>query len=834
MLTWTPPGAVSWISRIGADAVRTLRNIRAGLVVLNALVMVTCAVMLWGLWRADIRMTETRAINAVRLTEQSATAMLDKASIVLEVAARQVERQMRGGKIDPSQVATIVSAHSEQIPELLRITLFDPQGTQVCPSTEPRCKPFSISDREHFLHLSQHPDAPIKLYGPYTSRLDSQLILVLARSLRTPDGKFAGAISGVVPLSSLQALVATPNLGPHGSVSIRAGNLDLLVRQPPLPQGAEPATTRWISPELQASVDKNPNEGIFRANAPVDGIDRVIGYRRLTRYPLYVLAGIAADDFLSGWRIQVGWTIGFLALFAAASWQVAHATAVSLRRQTMAQKLYHQAPCGYHTLDDQGRYLSINATELSWLGCIEQDVVRKMRPTDFFTDEGKAVFAKHFPQLKQAGHLEGVEVDLVGRHGEVRRVQVSAKAMIDERTGFWMSNSVMHDITALHQARQQLLALTQEQGVMLNTDLVGILKVKDRCIVWANHGAERLFGYAGNEMSGMLARQLYGDEATYIRVGQESFAAMDAGQPYRTQLQMVRKDGLPVWIDVNAVYLSAQLREVMLVLADITPIKKMEESRVRAVELDAQNAQLRETARLQNEFLSNMSHELRTPLNAIIGFSQLLAAGTVKPDSPKYSSYIQQIGASGEHLLNLIDTILDYASVEAGKMTFSPTPTDVRDALRDVIDLVQMQSAKKQLNLALEVSPDMQQVITDPVRLKQMLLSLLDNAIKFSHPGGQITVRAQWVDQDFWSLQVEDHGIGIAKADLPKLFTPFVQLSSGTTKAYGGTGLGLTLLRRLVLAEGGKVDVHSEPGQGTVFTLTLPRNLNAAGNVLRS
>ena len=145
-----------------------------------------------------------------------------------------------------------------------------------------------------------------------------------------------------------------------------------------------------------------------------------------------------------------------------------------------------------------------------------------------------------------------------------------------------------------------------------------------------------------------------------------------------------------------------------------------------------------------------------------------------------------------------------------------------------------MQSAKKQLHLALEVSPDMQQVITDPVRLKQMLLSLLDNAIKFSHPGGQITVRAQWVDQDFWSLQVEDHGIGIAKADLPKLFAPFVQLSSGSTKAYGGTGLGLTLLRRLVLAEGGKVDVRSEPGQGTSFTLTLPRNLNAAGNVLRS
>ncbi|MDE2593247.1 MAG: PAS domain-containing protein [Burkholderiales bacterium] len=834
MVTWTPPGSASWISHIGADAVRTVRNVRLGLITLNVLVMATCAVMLWELWRADVRMAETRAINAVRLTEQSATAILDKATIVLEVAAEQVESQMQGPRVQPAQVSRLAANHKAQIPELLRITIFDTQGTRVCPTTEPACKAANISDRDYFASMSQHPDDSIQLHGPYISRVDSRPILLLARSLRSHDGLFAGIIMGVVPLTSLQTLVATPNLGPHGSVSIRTAHLDLLVRQPPIPPEAALSPHRMVSPELVTSVALNPSEGVFRARAAMDDVDRVMAYRRVPRYPLYIQTGVAADDFLASWRIQLAWTLGFLTLFAAASWLVAHITAVSLRRQAMAQKLYHEAPCGYHTLDEQGHYLSINATELKWLGCEEKDVIRQLKPTDFFTDEGKANFALTFPQLKQVGHLQGIEVDLVGRHGEIRRVQINAKVMVDEQTGFWMSNSVMHDITALHQARQQLEALTKEQGVMLDTDLVGIFKVQNRCVIWANHGAERLFGYTANEWRNMPTRQLYDDEETYHRIGQECFAALDAGKPYRTQLQMVRKNGLPAWIDVNAVYLSAQTNEVMLIAADITPIKLMEESRVRAVELDAQNAQLRETSRLQNEFLSNMSHELRTPLNAIIGFAQLLTAGLLKPDAPKYATCIQQIGSSGEHLLRLIETMLDYALVEAGKMVFSPTPTPLRQALQEVMDLCQPHSARKNLNLALDVSPDLQQVIADPVRLKQMLQSLLDNAIKFSQPGGQITVRAQVVDDDFWSMQVEDHGIGIAKADLPKLFAPFVQLSSGASKSHGGTGLGLTLLRRLVLAQGGQVDVRSELGQGTVFTLTLPRVLKTAGQSHRS
>lgn len=830
MLTWTPPGTVSWPRQVGTDAVRTLRNVRLGLVTLNVLVTATCVIMLWASWRADIRLTETRVTDAARLTEQTATAMLDKASIVLEVAGAHIERQMQGDRIDATSVAEIVSAHAPQIPELLRITIFDAKGTQVCLLRDPNCKQANISDRDYFVRLHEHPNESIKLYGPYISRLDARTIVLLARSLRPPGGDFAGVATGVVPLQRLQSLVETPDLGPAGSAAIRSASLDLLARHPELPRDVNLATNKMIPSALQAAIEQNPDEGVFRATAGTDGVDRLMAYRRLPRYPLYVQMGMAADDFLASWRRQVAWTLGFLVLFFATSWQVAHATAISLRRQAMAQKLYDQAPCGYHTLNAEGLYLSINATELKWLGCQEQDVIQKLRPSDFFTDEGKAVYSEHFPKLRQTGLVNGVEVDLMSRQGDVRRVLIEARAMTDERTGFWMSNSVMYDITALHQARQQLQALAKEQGAMLDNDLVAIAKLKNRRVLWANQGANRIFGYTQAEWQNMSVRRLYADEATYLRIGQACYGALNAGQPYRTQLQMVRKDATPVWIDLHALYLSADAGEMMVVLADFTPIKLVEEARVRAVELDAQNAQLRETSRLQNEFLSNLSHELRTPLNAIIGFSQILASGAAQPGSPKHASYIKQIGASGKHLLGLIETMLDYATVEAGKMRFAPEPTPVSEALREVIELLRQSIDNKQLDVRLDVDNGLRMVTTDPVRLKQMLLSLLDNAVKFSNKGGQIVVRAHPVDDSYWSLQVQDNGIGIAQSDLPRLFNPFVQLSAGSTKTYGGTGLSLTLLKRLVHAQGGKVDVLSELGQGSLFTLTLPHVLKADGN----
>jgi signal transduction histidine kinase len=330
----------------------------------------------------------------------------------------------------------------------------------------------------------------------------------------------------------------------------------------------------------------------------------------------------------------------------------------------------------------------------------------------------------------------------------------------------------------------------------------------------------------------MPSRRLFPDDESHQRVGAEGKALWSQGLTYRGQLQMVRKDGSKVWIDASGVMLSPSTGEVMMLLADITPLKAAEEARVRAAALEAQNVQLRETNRLKSELLSNMSHELRTPLNAILAFGQMLESGVVKPDSPKFASYLGRIVGSGRQLLGLIEQVLDYAKVESGKMIFEPGPVDVSQALHDVAGLLQDEALARRVTVRIELDPDLESVVTDLTRLRQMVLALVGNAIKFSHEGGDVHLGARAIDDQQWQVTVTDQGIGIDETKLPRLFAPFEQLSTGSMKVYGGTGIGLALVRLVAVAQGGRIEVRSQPGHGSTFTLTLPRYLSAAAKVL--
>lgn len=486
------------------------------------------------------------------------------------------------------------------------------------------------------------------------------------------------------------------------------------------------------------------------------------------------------------------------------------------------QDLYDNAPCGYHSLDANGTFLHVNATAAAWLGCRREELVGKRSVTEFFTAEGQEQFRRNFNRLIENGRVDGLEFDIVPQSGEGRRVSVTATAVKDADGAFQMSRSVMFDITELHRAREQLRHALDEQAAMLDTDLVGIVKLRDRRIAWKNAGMDQLFGYVGPEWHDMPMRHLYTDDETYERIGRDAYAGLRKSGNFRDQVQMCRKDGSLVWIDGSGVRLSPDSSEVLLVLSDITPLKESEEARLKLMALESQNAQLQEASRLKDQFVANMSHELRTPLNAVIGYAHLLQSGTIKPGSPKYIPYLTQIGASGKHLLQLIESMLDFAKAQSGKIEFHPERTFVAHAINDVIDMLQDACERKRVVATSTVSADLIEADVDPARLRQVLLSLLSNAIKFSHEYGRIDVRARREGDAQFRVEIEDHGIGIAEADIPRLFNHFQQLSSGNTKTHEGTGLGLALVRRMIEAQGGTVGVQSKIGEGSVFHITLP------------
>ena len=263
---------------------------------------------------------------------------------------------------------------------------------------------------------------------------------------------------------------------------------------------------------------------------------------------------------------------------------------------------------------------------------------------------------------------------------------------------------------------------------------------------------------------------------------------------------------------------------VVLEGRDITQSKWAEAEIVRKnEELEVQSRRVQEANRLKSEFLANMSHELRTPLNAIIGFTELIYDEEAGPISEEQKEYLGDILSSSQHLLQLINDVLDLAKVEAGKMTFSPEEIDLDQLVGEVRDILRPLINSKHIHFGTEIDTTLNGVVIDPAKLKQVLYNYLSNAIKFTPEEGQVTIRLRAEGEDAFRLEVEDSGRGIQPENLGRLFVEFQQLDAGLTKGYQGTGLGLALTRRIVEAQGGRVGVHSTPGQGSTFFAVLPR-----------
>ncbi len=286
---------------------------------------------------------------------------------------------------------------------------------------------------------------------------------------------------------------------------------------------------------------------------------------------------------------------------------------------------------------------------------------------------------------------------------------------------------------------------------------------------------------------------------------------------------------------------------LVVTAADITVLKtqeearriKEEELRRAVINLEQSQEQLSELARkyeaekiraegasqAKSEFLANMSHELRTPLNAINGFSEIMAGEMYGPlGDSRYRDYCRDILSSGQHLLALINDILDMSKIEAGKLTLRFEPVCLEEIAEDALRLVRNRAEAAGLNLILDFV-DLPDVEADHRAVKQVLLNLLSNAIKFTPRGGRVTVRGERRDDPLGErvrISVQDTGIGISPQDLERLARPFEQVESQHSKTTQGTGLGLALTKSLVEMHGGLLDLKSAPGQGTVASFALP------------
>ncbi len=488
--------------------------------------------------------------------------------------------------------------------------------------------------------------------------------------------------------------------------------------------------------------------------------------------------------------------------------------------------LYDFAPVGYFTLARDGTINKINLAGANLLG-IERAKLIQRHLELFVSDESRDTFRIFLEKLLTGNGKENCELAFVKNKNVLLWTRVEATCF----EGGQECRAAVVDITERKRAEERLSEGERRfRALVENISDVIVLMNEEGRIIYTTPSSQSVLGYTKTELQNRRAFELiYADD---LAATMDIFAQIlnQPGSTAEGETRIVRKDGGLRWIKVSGTNLLADpsVGAVVAVYRDITERKKAGElihqytSKLEA-RVDERTAELAYANSIKDEFLANMSHELRTPLNGILGFSQTLLEGIHGPLNEHQEQAVQLITFSGEHLLNLISNILDVSKIEAGKLESHPENVSVNEICQAGLIFIKELAHKKSISVNFSPIPNTLSAFADPRSLKQILVNLLDNAVKFTPQLGEVTLKVSTdSEQNQIHFLVTDTGIGIASDDLKRLFKPFVQLDSGTSRQYQGSGLGLVLVHKLAELHGGSVHVESEVGKGSRFLVSLP------------
>ncbi|MAG37219.1 MAG: hybrid sensor histidine kinase/response regulator [Dehalococcoidia bacterium] len=489
---------------------------------------------------------------------------------------------------------------------------------------------------------------------------------------------------------------------------------------------------------------------------------------------------------------------------------------VALREsERQYRRLVEQAGDVVYRADDKGHFTYVNYPVARLTGYGEDELIG-MRFTALVAPVWRRR-VQHFyvDQLRQRLAETTLAFPITTRDGEEKWVEQTVSLLTDvgEVTGW---QGIVRDITERKQVEVELRESEARSRSLLEHYADGVALVQDGVIAYVNPAACALSGHSAAELQGLSPLDLLVPEDRQ-RAAAKMQTLVAGGDESTSEYRALRKDGSSIVVEVHSRLLTYAGRPALLtVFRDITERKAGEDALISAKE-EAERANA-----AKSDFLSSMSHELRTPMTAILGFAQLLDSDPVEPLSDSHRSSIQHIRKAGEHLLSLIEEVLDLARIEQSQLSLSLESVPLSPALDEALAIVAPMAAQRHITIRKQIQGIGQHAVwADYNRFKQVLLNLLTNAIKYNHEGGSVTVTGEVTATERLRLSVEDTGRGIRDDQQAAVFEPFNRLGI-ERQDVEGTGIGLSITRQLLELMNGTVGVESAIGEGSRFSIELP------------
>jgi PAS domain S-box-containing protein len=625
------------------------------------------------------------------------------------------------------------------------------------------------------------------------------------------------------------------------------------------------ARAKALSAELGTSITPGFEALVFKASRGIEDIYELTYVRKDG-------SRFAAVVSVTALRDANETIIGYL-LIGTDNTARKEAEAAVLKAGALQSAIFNSANFSSIATDAKGVIQIFNVGAEQMLGYTAAEVMNKVTPADISDPQEVITRAKAlsvelgtpitpgFEALvfKASRGIEDIyELTYVRKDGSRFPAVVSVTALRDAQATIIGYLLIGTDNTARRNVEQERVELDQRlrdqqfyTRSLIEANIDALITTDPRGIISdANRQMEALTGCTRDELIGSPFKAYFTDtgraEAAISRV-------LNDGTVSNFELSARARDGRVTVVSFNATTFHNRERRLLGVFAaarDVTELKRFE------LALQVKNEELEGASRMKSEFLANMSHELRTPLNAIIGFSEVLKDGLLGQMTEQQRGFIGDIYTSGNHLLSLINDILDLSKVEAGKMSLDLEQVEVSSLFANSLSIIREKAATKRIRLETDVATNLGFTQADARKVKQIVYNLLSNAVKFTVDGGLVTLRASTVQRadagrvigsqaarmlplpasefsEFLKISVTDNGIGISPAGLEQLFKPFSQIDGGLDRKFEGTGLGLAMVKQLANLHGGTVAVESTVGEGSTFTVWLPLRSDKGADVGR-